>query len=48
MFQKGDKISFLDEEGTAVVVKILTDNSCVVEDEFGFDRTMSFKDLVLH
>jgi dsDNA-specific endonuclease/ATPase MutS2 len=48
MFQKGDKISFLDEEGTAIVVEVLTSNSCIVEDEFGFDRTVSFKDLVLH
>lgn len=46
MFQKGDKASILDEQGIVTVVEVLTSNSCLIEDEFGFERTVSIKDLV--
>ena len=46
MFKVGDKVSLLDEVWDCVVKEILTLNSCLVEDEHGFDRTVSIKDLV--
>ena len=46
MFQKGDKVSILDEQGVVTVVKALTSNSCLIEDEYGFERTIAHKDLV--
>lgn len=46
MFQKGDKVSILDEQGVVLVVEVLTSNSCLIEDEFGFERTIATKDLV--
>lgn len=46
MFQKGDKVSILDEQGIVTVVEVLTSNSCLIEDEFGFERTVASKDLV--
>lgn len=46
MFQKGDKVSILDEQGIVSIVEVLTPNSCLIEDEFGFDRIIATKDLV--
>jgi dsDNA-specific endonuclease/ATPase MutS2 len=48
MFQKGDKLSILDEKGVVTVIKVLTPNSLFIEDEYGFERTIAHKDLVKH
>lgn len=48
MFQKGDKASILDEQGIVTVLEVLTSSSCLIEDEFGFERTVSIRDLVLY
>ena len=45
-FKLGDKVSFLNETGTAVVKKIISDFLVLVEDEDGFDRQCSIKELV--
>ena len=45
-FQKGDKVSFLDEVGTGVVQRVLEDGSVEVETEDGFDMIYQPEQLI--
>ncbi len=46
-FKIGDKVSFIDENFEAVIKEIISDNILIVEDEHGFDRRCSSREIVL-
>lgn len=46
-FQKGEKVSFLKEEGTGIILEILPNQRFLIQDEFGFEKEMQLSDLVV-
>lgn len=45
-FNPGDKVSFLNEQGTAEVISLLERGKALVRDEYGFERTVALSELV--
>lgn len=45
-FKVGDKVRFLNEEGTGVIIEVLSSYTVLVEDENGFDNQHKIKELV--
>lgn len=45
-FQIGQKVSFLNEEGTGIILRFNSSNQVVILDEFEFEREMNIQNLV--
>lgn len=45
-FREGEKVSFLNETGSAKIIRMLNDNEVIIEDEDGFESTYPVQQLV--